>query len=380
MQLLTINQYSAFGYLMLTVAFISVSFLIVRLNIFKQSVGFKFPGSQTHYDSIEGLRGFLALGVYFHHAQVHYNYLNSGVWQVPASDFYLMLGQLGVGYFFIITGFLFTSKIIKNPNLDWNQLYKSRVYRIVPMYVFSTILVLLIVLFKTRFSLNTSFHLIFENAIKWFSFNFFDAPDINGYKNTFTINAWVHWTLKFEWLFYLTLPFLVYLVGKKNNLLIFTILMYLVCLSGNKFLYFFIGGILVAKFIDKPKVFAESIYVGLFLLSLVTLFLAFNNGYGLKQSLIASLSFFALIRSNYLKFLFNSKPINWLGTISYSIYLLHGIFITLGVLVMNAVGIKWGDNFWLITCLIGIATIICSSFTYIFIEKPFILRSRVDKF
>jgi len=63
--------------------------------------------------TLDGLRGFLALGVFFHHAAVYHEYLSDGRWQVPPSRFYTLVGQSSVAMFFMITGFLFWSRIIQ---------------------------------------------------------------------------------------------------------------------------------------------------------------------------------------------------------------------------------------------------------------------------
>ncbi len=65
------------------------------------------------YDSIDGLRGYLAFFVFLHHSLVWYFYVRTGVWSTLDSHFYNHLGQASVIFFFMITGFLFYAKVIQ---------------------------------------------------------------------------------------------------------------------------------------------------------------------------------------------------------------------------------------------------------------------------
>jgi len=82
-------------------------------------------------ESIDGLRGFLALGVFIHHCAVTWYYKQSGIWNVPPSNFYTELGQASVALFFMITAFLFWGKVIdKGSSIDWRSLYLGCVVRL----------------------------------------------------------------------------------------------------------------------------------------------------------------------------------------------------------------------------------------------------------
>jgi peptidoglycan/LPS O-acetylase OafA/YrhL len=92
--------------------------------------------------SFDGLRGFLALSVFFHHTAVYHDYLRTGTWQSPSSRFYLLLGPFGVSMFFMITGYLFYSQLLKQKGRpNWKKLYIGRIFRIIPLYWFAVALV-----------------------------------------------------------------------------------------------------------------------------------------------------------------------------------------------------------------------------------------------
>ena len=85
-------------------------------------------------ETLDGLRGFLALSVFVHHLVITHRYLQSGTWDYPPSAFYTLLGQVGFGVFFMITGFLFWGKLLDaRGRPDWWTLYLGRVFRIGPI-------------------------------------------------------------------------------------------------------------------------------------------------------------------------------------------------------------------------------------------------------
>lgn len=83
--------------------------------------------------TIDGLRGYLAMGVLIHHASLYRDWIVSKVWHAPDSNLYSALGPVGVGMFFMITAYLFWGRILKG-NTDWLGLYVGRVFRIGPLY------------------------------------------------------------------------------------------------------------------------------------------------------------------------------------------------------------------------------------------------------
>ena len=62
--------------------------------------------------TLDGLRGFLALAVLFHHGAIYHGYLKTGIFALPPSRFYTDLGEAGVAMFFMITGYLFWGQIL----------------------------------------------------------------------------------------------------------------------------------------------------------------------------------------------------------------------------------------------------------------------------
>src|SRR4051812_9293181 len=61
----------------------------------------------ARFETLDGLRGFLALGVFGGHAMNMYNQHATGTWSAGAPSFYGTAAETGVALFFAITGFLF---------------------------------------------------------------------------------------------------------------------------------------------------------------------------------------------------------------------------------------------------------------------------------
>lgn len=168
--------------------------------------------------TIDGLRGYLAFSVFLHHSVIWFEYLRSGRWVVPQSNFYTALGQASVSLFFMITAFLFFSKLLNEKNgVNWLRLYVSRVMRIMPMYLFVVGVMLVVVGVLSDWKLAGSLSELLVEVAKWVLFFQVNVNDVNA---TALITAGVTWTLPYEWVFYLALPaFALFLAGRSSWLM-----------------------------------------------------------------------------------------------------------------------------------------------------------------
>jgi peptidoglycan/LPS O-acetylase OafA/YrhL len=129
-------------------------FLIARLPLFAMADS---PPHATaeRVSTLDGLRGILALSVFFHHAMITHGFLLSGEWVRPPSQFYTDIGHVGVEIFFMITGYLFWRILIKaGGKPDWIKLYISRLFRIGPLYLFAANAALITIFCSTGFVLH----------------------------------------------------------------------------------------------------------------------------------------------------------------------------------------------------------------------------------
>ena len=126
------------------------------------------PQAHARFQTIDGLRGYLAFFVFLHHAAIWFYYLREGTWQVPPSNLFTHFGQSGVALFFMITAFLFVTKPLSE---------------------------------------------VIRESLRWILFTVGGGPNINGVADTSIIMAGVTWSLPYEWLFYFSLPLIALLVG-----------------------------------------------------------------------------------------------------------------------------------------------------------------------
>jgi peptidoglycan/LPS O-acetylase OafA/YrhL len=225
----------------------------------------KFGKPITHdrYASLDGLRGYLAFFVFLHHSIITYFYLKTGEWRVPPSNLYTHFGQSSVAMFFMITGFLFFSKLIdgKTKTIDWGRLFVSRFIRLTPLYLFAMSIMFIIVAVLSQWNLNEPIMVVFKEAMHWLIFSIGGQPNINGIPDTSTIIAGVTWSLPYEWRFYLMLPVLALFVGVKPPLpyLVLGFAATISLIHGYFYFYkwiYFLGGI-AAAFLVRNKAFKD---------------------------------------------------------------------------------------------------------------------------
>ncbi len=337
---------------------------------------------KTRNESIDGLRGFLALGVFTHHCVVTWYYRRDGMWQVPPSNFYTELGQASVALFFMITAFLFWGKLIdEGPNIDWRHLYLGRIFRLYPAYILMFNLVLVSTFALSGWTLREGMPALLQQSREWLLFTIPTYPDINHVPNTAMIIAFVTWTLRYEWLFYLALPILG-LLFKRSKVSIATVvtgflilLMFRLYQWSSPFdwhiLIAFSGGILAAYWVrnERLRESAQSRIAGMIAVTalLICLFLC-STAYSVGPMILLSVLFVVVASGNTLFGVLRRPAIRWLGEVSYSTYLLHGFLVWL---VLQRILAGRPDTLYLAAALTTtIALILLSSCSFILVEKP----------
>lgn len=355
---------------------LSLASLLVKL--------FGAPAADERFATIDGLRGYLAFFVFLHHSSYWYFYLHTGHWHVENSNLYTHLGQSSVALFFMITGFLFFSKIISNRSkpLDWLRLAVSRILRLVPLYLVAMGVVFTTVFVVTQGKLVEPPGVLARNVMGWLLFTFPGLVDINGMDKTFTITAGVTWSLPYEWFFYVCLPFMAILTGRsvpKRYLIGSALLVGLMLWAWRPtpiHLYAFLGGAVAAvavKF-EMLRKLARTPVASLVVIGCLALLVAiYPNAYGRGPLLLLSIAFTLIACGTRLFGLLTHPASRMLGEMAYGIYLLHGIviFTFLKFIFIPSFGmpssplLHWAAMLGLIPVLIGICFL-----SFIFIERP----------
>lgn len=341
-------------------------------------------GGESRFAGIDGLRGYLAFGVFVHHSIITWIFLQTGVMDFPPSNFYSQLGQGSVALFFMITGFLFWNRLLTHGRQhDWLAFAVSRLFRLYPLYLPLMLTVFVCVFYLQDWELKDSGTQLIGQTLAWL---IFDRPDVNQYHQTGMLISNVTWTLGYEVFFYLALPLaamvFIYRGGWMQTVLCLIGIYTLYQVVGwehslkKHFLASFLGGIAAAYWIRRPQWVAWSLspLAGIIaLLALAIAFTAFNRAFNLGALLLLSLFFVIVASGNTLFGALRPRSIRWLGEISYSTYLLHGF--VLWVLVQRLPPILHLDvrQAWVFLPLLAVCScllIIISSLTYLYIEKP----------
>ncbi|WP_310489292.1 acyltransferase [Chamaesiphon sp. VAR_69_metabat_338] len=337
---------------------------------------------QGRYGSIDGLRGFLAISVLFHHFIVTWHWKVNGKWERPPEDYYQNYGKVGVAIFFAITGFLFISKILKDGGkIDWIEFYESRIFRIYPLYIF-VIFIVTIVVFSSNLKLEVSLNELIKAYTQWLTFR--PGGIINNFLDTKLVIAGVDWTLQYEWLFYILLPIITIAIvrlGRFGGLFLFAVCVYLFnkpmqihSIDTSLLIFFAVGGL--SAYLNRRYQIPNSIIRSKWVSSLTALAIAFAIfrpiTFDSIHILMISLFFIPIVLGNDLFGVFSLKSSILLGEISYSIYLLHGIVIYLSFSVFNIAILKniSFQQYLLFMPVICVAVILLSALTFISIEKP----------
>ena len=348
---------------------------------------------KNRYSAIDGIRGLLAMGVFIHHCVITWFFIHGKPWQAPPSIFYVEIGQVAVALFFMITAFLFFGRILdQKNNFEWGRFFVSRLFRIYPLYLMVISIVALVVMTASGFHLNESIWTITKEILKW-AFDF-SSLDINALAQTFLITAGVQWTLLHEFQFYAIILPVIWLfmfnLSRKITAINVAILALLLVAIINPLQLFhfdfnvelgFIGGIIAALYVRKfPKNIHTSPLASLVaLLAISVVLFTQQSAYDISPMLLLTTFFTIIATGNSLFGLLSKTSLLWLGEISYSIYMLHGIIVYFVLnkffyLFMGAPTqtLPVSDQFaYVLTSLAcAVAIVIVASITYYFVELP----------
>ncbi len=335
---------------------------------------------------IDGLRGILAFSVFLHHSVIWYYFLRTDKWSPPPSRVYSHFGPSSVAIFFMITAFLFYSKLLDagSKGLDWGKLYLGRVRRIMPLYIFVVFFVFIVVGVLSGFVLQTSIVHITAQLVKWI---FFIEADVNGVAGTKRTVAGVVWSLAYEWLFYCSLALVgrtVYRIRTSATTLIISGLFFLLFLAivlvyyldeeplGR--IYPFAGGIAAAYLVRKDLIrrYCSGRWASVVILLLMGVVFLYPDLSHAVPFVCISLVFIMIASGNDLFGLLSNRLTRYLGMVSYSLYLLHGLVLFICfrfVIGPEKAGALSPEGHWITIGVCGLLLIPLCTLTYYFIEK-----------
>ena len=322
------------------------------------------------YAALDGLRGLLAAGVFFHHAFLRYAEQQADA-EALAYDKYLLLGQVCVSLFFCITGFLFWDKALAaGGKIPIMKHYIARLKRLAPAYLLSVMLVALAAYFAPDFTP--------DKDPKWTT-QFFHILSFQGIKGMSAVNG-VYWTLAFEWQFYLLLPLAAAfaLTGWRFALLAIAVIAYGSSIGGTHMVLLnFITGAVTAMAMRNHDLaacaasFTATLAVALLL---TAIFLFCRTAFAPLPIVLMAPVFVIFAAGNTINGLLTSSPMRLLGTVSYSIYLLHAIVLFAAQHVLATMPLVQLPPLYycLHVALAGGAVVALSAVNFRLVEYPFL--------
>lgn len=399
-----------FAIISLIIAMISILITYIMGSFIAKALALP-EKSGERFQEIDGLRGILSICVVLHHAWIWINLSRqSQNWSAPPENFANQLGSGAVAMFFMITGFLFYDHILNKKNFrQWFEFGINRIFRILPLVIASVALVTLVITYRTGNKISST------DAVPlliWISS--IGEPPIAGYSNSGQINAFVLWSLRWEWVFYFLLMPTISLVLKNRNenngniniiiilcllLLVWSAKFVAVHLLSEKFatdhgvylgllfskilskgllnfIPLFLIGMLAREFSKKNqirKIMENKIITGASFLGLLYIMTVESYPYGFALPFFSTF-FISLACGGNIFGLFSTPAARLLGECSFGIYLMHGIVLSIAFTEGRLGDVYQTSIAGLALGILGLFPIILtiSLVGHFFVERPFI--------
>lgn len=251
------------------------------------------------------------------------------------------------------------------------------------MYLFTSAIVVLFALVETNFAIPDLVQLV-RDICSWLSLGIITTTSVNGF-SIIPINAGIHWTLHFEWILYIALPFIaVTLRNKAMHFLAIPILAIIALAPDKGYWMIFLFGILAAhtlSIIPKQTWMMKSTASLIPFVGLLLVYMVDYKPYGVLQYCITFFVFLSFLYGNTLWGLLKTPAAKLLGTMSYSIYLIHGIVLYIvlkGVNMIYPIVELSPLAFWAIMLISALCIILISGLTYRYIEYPFLKKYKAQ--
>lgn len=343
-------------------------------------------GDHRQIRSMEGLRGLAVFFVFL----VHYVTL-AEPWLIRETLAWTLasslrgIGHAGVDLFFVLSGYLIYGTLIVKAHPVLPYLHR-RVQRIYPAFLAVFILYLLL---SWLFPHESKIPQGIAVAIIYLGANLLLLPGLLPIEPMIT----VAWSLSYEMFYYLLIPLLIAVLNlrawsRKSRMGFFGIVALLGFAlahwveGGPVRLVMFVAGILLFETLSLTK--APRID-GLGLLALLVGLIVIDQwAVGPMRYVVLFFSFYLLclaaFRGNGLTArVFCWTPLRWLGNMSYTYYLIHGLTLKAIFLIIGKVlpvASRWdGPVFWAVFVVTFLLTLLPASMLFVLIEKPYSLAT-----
>ncbi len=369
---------------------------------------------KIYFENLDGLRFFCFLSVFFFHS------FHTELQEIKEANIYFLVkkeifgnGDLGVNFFFVLSGFLITYLLIAekklNGQIDLKSFWVRRILRIWPLFYACVFFGFIIFpQLKIHFgqipneNANPFYYLAFINN---FDYMWKGVPDSS--------ILGILWSVAIEEQFYLLWPVILYIFPIKRYWIVFSLIiissLIFRSLNDNYSIHAFhtlscIGDMTIGAFgawlIAQSELFRKRIEnlskleIGLIYLSFVFIYFFRDEvllaNYWIRifeRSIIACIILLVILEQNYSKKSFfklsKFKTISKLGMITYGLYCLHFI----GILIVTQLTdkLQWNTSLWQVmilhTTLALTIAIVIAKLSYKYLETPFLkVKNRFSTF
>ena len=340
---------------------------------------------------LDGLRALLAFGVMVYH---FFGIRMIVVGETPfknLSEITRLLGSFTVCTFFSITAYLFSQRLLRSESHQGRLILKfllGRCFRLIPTAMLAAILFLLA---NTRVYTDTQrVRLLVQNWTSLLNVAFSSISHPATGPDSQLLEPWAwgiacgpHWTLHYEWIFYLTLASISLLALKRQALLVPLSLIFLLTfvIQGTNYFFVkwehmtwaFVPGMILGL---TKRYWIDNRYLSHPLCSVVAMIAVLLSAYyriPVVKVLVTTLFLACIICNNPATKFLNMKLLRSLGETTYSVYLLHGLvqYATFKWFLPISVASSIPPWMWWMTCGVQVVVIVfLARLSFEFVEKP----------
>ncbi|MFZ0593692.1 MAG: acyltransferase [Bryobacteraceae bacterium] len=392
-------------------------------NFFGSIYELSEPNNKSRLQSMEGLRGFAIFLVFLcHYQDIILRNLPTGPFLTRIGMGVMEAGGTGVDLFFVLSGMLIYRAVLK-PDLNYKRFMARRIERIYPafiaLFVFYVAADGLLSLRPHAAPYGVRIPSGILPAAGYLLANLLFLPGL------FPIQPLMNvaWSLSYEWFFYLLLPLAIFVTGMtrwrpKTRIVLFFALSAVFLGSSLMFpavffmssnpirashikLIMFLSGMIISDLmlagVDHTRRWLDWIALALLVGGLLVPFAIGYSGFrelptgphvARTEAVISGflfagyglMVFCTLAGQHFFNRIFRAAPIRWLGNMSYSFYLIHGVpmhAVALFVARPAITNLPHGQLVLFIAILLPVTFVITAAVStalFMLVEKPFSLK------
>jgi exopolysaccharide production protein ExoZ len=346
-------------------------------------------GVGTNNRSMEGLRGLAILLVFVaHYITLTEAYVSNVSWLQLVLFQLNRYGAVGVELFFILSGYLIYGSLISREQKYFTFLGK-RIRRLYPVF---TVVFIIYLFLSYAFPIESKIPRDPISAMGFIIANYLMLPPLLPMKNMIV----VAWSLSYEMLFYIITPIVIRFFGMREwtakKRVVFFIALTLISIilfgiyGGHVRMVMFISGMILFEIIRSNTLRAPSSLVAAVALLASAGYLIPGDKSEMARAAESAILYFCFFilcftclgrKNAVITKIFCWTPLRWLGNISYSFYLMHGLAIKGVVIVVAKLIPPDGHSPLLASALllpIFASSVLASVVLFLLIERPYSLN------